>query len=255
MALVARLHDVTVVREAVEQGGRHLRVAEHRRPFGEVQVGGDHHAGVLVQLGQQVEQQRAAGLAERQVAQFVQDHQIHSQQAQRNTPGLALGLLLLQCIDQIDRRVEPHALAVAHDARHAQSRCQMGLACAWTTDQDHVVRGLGELQHRELVDQLLVDHRRVEVEAGQIPVHGEARRVHLVLDRTHRTVCGLRLQQVLDQPARGVQAGRCTLLRQIAPGTGHAMQAQRLEFDCHVTHGPPPVHAGCRSVPCWPAAA
>ncbi len=53
----------------------------------------------------------------------------------------------------------------------------MGLACARTTDQDHVVRGLRETPARELVDQLLVDHRRIEVEAGQIPVHGEARRV------------------------------------------------------------------------------
>ena len=131
----------------------------------------------------------------------------------------------------------------------------MGLACARTTDQDHVVRGLRELQRRELVDQLLVDHRRIEVEAGQIPVHGEARGVHLVLDRTHRTVCGLRRQQVLDQPARGIQAGRGTLLRQITPGTGNAVQAQRLEFDCHVTHGQPPVHASRRIGPCWPAAA
>lgn len=50
MALVARFHDMAVMREAVEQGGGHLRVAKHRRPFGEVQVGGDHHAGVRVQL-------------------------------------------------------------------------------------------------------------------------------------------------------------------------------------------------------------
>ena len=57
MALVARLHDVAVVREPVQQRRRHLRVAEHAGPLGEVQVGRDHHAGVLVQLGEQVEQQ------------------------------------------------------------------------------------------------------------------------------------------------------------------------------------------------------
>ena len=49
MAVVACLHDVAVVREAVEQGGRHLRVAEHRRPFGEVQVGGDRRRTVTAE--------------------------------------------------------------------------------------------------------------------------------------------------------------------------------------------------------------
>jgi hypothetical protein len=78
----------------------------------EVQVGGDHHAGVLVELAQQVEQQGAAGLAEGQVAQFIQDDQVHAQQARCDAPGLALGLLLLQRVDQIHRGVEPHPLAV-----------------------------------------------------------------------------------------------------------------------------------------------
>jgi hypothetical protein len=37
------------MREAVQQGGGHLRVAEHTRPFSEVQIRRDHHAGVPVQ--------------------------------------------------------------------------------------------------------------------------------------------------------------------------------------------------------------
>jgi len=56
---------VAVMREPVEQGRRHLRVAEHARPLGEVEVGRDHHARVLVEPAQQMEQQGAAGLAER----------------------------------------------------------------------------------------------------------------------------------------------------------------------------------------------
>jgi hypothetical protein len=39
------------VSQTVQQGGRHLRVTEDAGPLGEVQVGRDHHAGVLVQLG------------------------------------------------------------------------------------------------------------------------------------------------------------------------------------------------------------
>ena len=56
VGLVARFDDVAVVRKAIQQGCGHLGVAEHARPFGEAQVGRDHHAGVLVQLGKQVKQ-------------------------------------------------------------------------------------------------------------------------------------------------------------------------------------------------------
>jgi len=44
-------------------------------------------AGVLVQLGEQVKQQGAAGLAEGQVAQLVQDDQVHAHQCGRSPAG------------------------------------------------------------------------------------------------------------------------------------------------------------------------
>jgi hypothetical protein len=61
-----------VVREPVEQGGGHLGVAEDGRPLAEGEVGGDDHRGLLVQLADQVEQQLAAGLGERQIARISQ---------------------------------------------------------------------------------------------------------------------------------------------------------------------------------------
>ena len=57
---------MAVVREAVEQGGCHLGVAEDAAPFREGEVGGDHHARSLVELGEQVEQHRTARLRERE---------------------------------------------------------------------------------------------------------------------------------------------------------------------------------------------
>ena len=87
-ALVARLHDMAMVREAVEQCGGHLGVAEDAAPFREGQVCCDHHARSLVEFGQQVEQHRAARLRERQVAQFIQDHQIDVHQPVCQLPGL-----------------------------------------------------------------------------------------------------------------------------------------------------------------------
>ena len=101
VALVAGLHDVAVVSQSVQQGGRHLRVAEDAGPLSEVQVGRDHHTGALVQFGEQVEQQRTAGLTEGQVTHLVEDDEIHAQQTEGDTSGLALRLLLLQGVHQI----------------------------------------------------------------------------------------------------------------------------------------------------------
>ena len=46
--------------QAVEQSCGHLGVAEHGGPFAEAQIGGDDHAGALVEFAQKMEQQRAA---------------------------------------------------------------------------------------------------------------------------------------------------------------------------------------------------
>ena len=51
-AVVAGLEDVAMMGEPVEQGGRHLCIAEHAGPFTEAEVGGDDDAGVLVELAQ-----------------------------------------------------------------------------------------------------------------------------------------------------------------------------------------------------------
>ena len=46
--------------QTIEQGGRHLGVAEDGCPFAEAQIGGDDDAGAFVERAQQMEQQRAA---------------------------------------------------------------------------------------------------------------------------------------------------------------------------------------------------
>ena len=50
----------TVVSQAVEHCGGHLGIAEDLGPFAEAEVGGDDHAGALIELAQEVEQQCAA---------------------------------------------------------------------------------------------------------------------------------------------------------------------------------------------------
>ena len=60
-ALVAGLHDVAMVGEAIEQRSGHLGVAKDAGPLREGEVGRDDHAGALVELAEQVEQQYPSG--------------------------------------------------------------------------------------------------------------------------------------------------------------------------------------------------
>ena len=82
-ARVAGFHDIAVVRQAVEHGGRHFGVAEHLRPVGEGEIGRYQQRGVFIELADQMEQQLTAGLAEREIAEFVDDDEIIAQQVLR----------------------------------------------------------------------------------------------------------------------------------------------------------------------------
>lgn len=81
VGLVTRLHDVALVRQSIQECGRHLCVTEHGRPFSETPIRRDDHAGAFVELREQMKQQGPAGLAERQISEFVQHHQIDVHQA------------------------------------------------------------------------------------------------------------------------------------------------------------------------------
>ena len=88
--------------QPVQERRRHLLVYKHRRPLSEAEVSSNDDAGALVEFADQVEQQSATDLTDRQVAQFIQDHKIGVDQPV-GQPALLPGLLLLlQCIDQFD---------------------------------------------------------------------------------------------------------------------------------------------------------
>ena len=67
--------------EAVEQGGGQLFVAEDLDRFREREVGGDDRGAPLVAVGEQVEEQFAAGPVEGHEAEFVDDQQRDTQVA------------------------------------------------------------------------------------------------------------------------------------------------------------------------------
>jgi hypothetical protein len=60
----------------IHEGGGHLGVAEDAGPFAKAQIGRDDDAGALLELAQQMEEQRASRGAERQVAELVHDDEI-----------------------------------------------------------------------------------------------------------------------------------------------------------------------------------
>ena len=101
----------------VSRSSMDFGVAEHLRPIGECQIGGDQQRGVFVEFADQVEQQLAARLAERQIAEFIDDDEIVAQQLLGQPATTTGGLLLLQLIDEIDQIEEASSGAGANDRR------------------------------------------------------------------------------------------------------------------------------------------
>ena len=69
-----------MVRQAVQQGRRHFGIPEYARPFAESEIGGDEDRGSLVEPADEVEEQLAAGLSEGEIAEFVEDDEVHAGQ-------------------------------------------------------------------------------------------------------------------------------------------------------------------------------
>ena len=99
--------DVAVMGQSIEQGGRHLGVAEHAGPLAEGEVRGDDDGRALVQLADEVEQELSAGLGERQIAEFIEDDELHPRQMLGKSALVSVAGLSLEPIDEVDDVVEP----------------------------------------------------------------------------------------------------------------------------------------------------
>ena len=116
-AFVAGFDDVAVMREAIEQRGGHLRVAENAWPFSEGEIGRDNDRCALVEPADEMKQQMPAGLGEREIAEFVEDDEVHAREI-IGDPALAPGAgFRLQSVDEIDRIEE--AAAHSNQTRHS----------------------------------------------------------------------------------------------------------------------------------------
>jgi hypothetical protein len=128
-ALVAGLDDVAVVREAIEQRGGHLWIAEDTRPFTKGKIGGDDYRGTLVEAADSVEQQLPASLGEGQIAEFVEDDEVQTGEIIGEPSLASRSPLGLKAVDQIDGGEESAARPCAYTAARDGDR-QMRLAGA-----------------------------------------------------------------------------------------------------------------------------
>ena len=115
--------------QAVEERGCHLGVAKNTGPIAKGQIGGDDDGSAFVQPADEVKQQLAAGLGEGQVAEFIENDEVHAREI-FSEPALPAGAgFALQAIDEIDDGIEA-APGAAADAGSRNCYRQMRLAGA-----------------------------------------------------------------------------------------------------------------------------
>lgn len=159
-------------------------------------------------------------------------------------PERPRGFFLFKRIDQLDGREAPDPLLVMLDGLHADGGSDMGLACAWTADQDDVVGLVEKVAAMQLPHQGLVDFAAGEVEAIEVAIGWEASGLELIGRGPDLAFCRLGLEQ-LRQDRDGGFEGRRTLLGEFADGLGHAVHLEALEHDDDgaagriMTHGVP----------------
>ena len=69
------LDDHSVVKEAVQQGRRHHRIAKDLAPFGKAAVGCEDHGALFVSGVDELEEQVAAARRDRELSDLVNDEQ------------------------------------------------------------------------------------------------------------------------------------------------------------------------------------
>ncbi len=197
VGLAARGQDLGVVPEAVEQRRGELLVAEDAYPLVEGEVGGDDRRATLVAVGEEVEQQLAAGALEGHEAEFVDDQQRDPQVALMQPGERELVARLDQLAHEVGRAHEGDAVATA-GGLHAERDREVRLAGA-DRPGDHDVLGaldvratreLGELRPLDALQRVPVELLEgLEVREPRLAQQARYRAVaagqHLGLEQLH----------------------------------------------------------------------
>jgi hypothetical protein len=90
--------------------------AKYARPFAESEIGGDDDRGAFVELADEMEEELAAGLGEGQIAEFIEDDEVHAGEVIGEPALASVAGLGFEPIDEIDDIIEPSAGAGANAA-------------------------------------------------------------------------------------------------------------------------------------------
>ena len=189
------------MREAVEECGGHLGIAEHAGPFTEGQVGCDDDGCAFVELADQMEQELATSLCEGQIAEFIQDQEVEAGDEIGRASLPFSARLGVQFVHQIDDVKEPASPSFS-DTGTGNADGEVGFASASSADQNQITLMVEEVAGGQIADQRLVDFRRFEVELVDLFGQGQLGDGHLVFDRAGLLLRNLGVQQVADDLLR-----------------------------------------------------
>ena len=179
--------------QPIKERRGHFCIAEHGAPFAEGQVGRDDQRYPLVEFADQMEQQCAAILRERQVAEFVEDDGILVEQPFCQIPGAPRALFGIELVHKIHHTVEARPFA-QQDGVARQGGGHMRLAGAGSAHKDDIARRGEIISGIQLAQLGFIDHRFFELKAIQIPRHREARQAQLVFVGARLPIRHFRLQ-------------------------------------------------------------
>ena len=130
------------MREAIEERGGHLQVAEGAPPFAEGEIGGDKDRGALVEPADEVGEKLTAGLGEWEIAELVEGDEVPAGEVIGDAALPAGARLGPDPIDDIDDGEEAAADCQPDAASDGGDR-KMGLAGPGSADE-HDVALLGD---------------------------------------------------------------------------------------------------------------
>jgi hypothetical protein len=125
---------VCLVGEPIEQGLAEPGVGEDLRPLGEGQVGGYDDGGLFGSLCDHLEEQLGGDFGQRDIAEFIDDDQLHAGLAGQHAPQTLLPLRFDELVDQRSGCGKAHSSALTTGGDR-QAGGEMTLAGAGVADQ------------------------------------------------------------------------------------------------------------------------
>lgn len=125
-----------LVGEPVEDSLAQPGVGKDLWPLRERQVGGDDHGGLFGPVGDDLEEQFGGHLGQRDIAEFVDDDQIHAGPALEHASEALFALRFDELVDQRGGGGKANAFSLAAGG-DGQPRCQMGFSGTGLADQQH----------------------------------------------------------------------------------------------------------------------